>query len=98
MADDPGGETALDAASLSFEQAFQRLGELADSLDTGGLTLEEAADRYEQGMLLVRRCNQLLDATEMKITNLKEAYSKGSNGENPTDQEDDDSSPAELPF
>ena len=97
MADDPGGDTALDAASLSFEEAFQQLGELADSLDTGGLTLEEAADRYEQGMLLVRRCNQLLDATEMKITNLKEAYSKGSKGENSIGQEDDDPA-AELPF
>ena len=78
MAEDSGGKTASDVDSLSFEQAFQRLGELAESLDAGGLTLAEATDRYEQGMVLVGRCNQLLDATELRITNLKESYSQDS--------------------
>ena len=101
MAEDPGGETALDVNSLSFEQAFQRLGELAESLDAGGLTLAEATDRYEQGMVLVRRCNQLLDATELRITNLKEAYSQGSDGpdtERDEDQETDEAQQDELSF
>ena len=98
MADDSNGEPALDVNSLSFEQAFQRLGELAESLDAGGLTLAEATGRYEQGMVLVRRCNQLLDAAELKITSLKDAYSQGVNGQNSDDQEADDSPPDELPF
>ena len=101
MADDSNGEPALDANSLSFEQAFQRLGELAESLDAGGLTLAEATGRYEQGMVLVRRCNQLLDAAELKITSLKDAYSQGINGQDPQDldgQEPNDSPPDELPF
>ncbi len=59
---------------LSFEESFRRLGEMAESLETGGLTLTEATERYEQGMTLVRRCNQLLDETELRITNLKDAY------------------------
>ena len=78
MPEASGSETDLDVDSLSFEQAFQRLGELAESLDAGGLTLAEATDRYEQGMVLVGRCNQLLDATELRITNLKESYSQDS--------------------
>ena len=102
MADDPNGEPAPDANSLSFEQAFQRLGELAESLDAGGLTLAEATGRYEQGMVLVRRCNQLLDAAELKITNLKDAYSQGGNGQNPQDLDDqedtDDPPPDDSPF
>ena len=101
MADDPNGEPALDANSLSFEQAFQRLGELAESLDAGGLTLAEATGRYEQGMVLVRRCNQLLDAAELKITSLKDAYSQGGNGQvtqDLVDQEANDSPPDELRF
>ena len=101
MAEEPGGETALDLNNLSFEQAFQHLGELAESLDAGGLTLAEATDRYEQGMVLVRRCNQLLDATELRITNLKEAYSQGSNGPGSLEDEDPDTDEAaqdELPF
>ena len=67
-------ESDQDAGALAFEESFRRLGEMAESLETGGLTLAEATDRYEQGMTLVRRCNQLLDETELRITNLKDAY------------------------
>jgi exodeoxyribonuclease VII small subunit len=67
-------ESGQDAGALSFEESFRRLGEMAESLETGGLTLAEATERYEQGMTLVRRCNQLLDETELRITNLKDAY------------------------
>ena len=67
-----GPEQDLD--SLSFEEAFARLSETAASLEDGGLTLAEATSRYEQGMILVRRCNQLLDQTELKITTLKDAH------------------------
>ena len=90
MADDPSSEPALDVDSLSFEQAFQRLGELAESLDAGGLTLSDATDRYEQGMVLVHRCNQLLEAAELKITNLKDSYSRGPNGQGGQDPDDPD--------
>jgi exodeoxyribonuclease VII small subunit len=68
------GETSREVGALSFEESFRRLGEMAESLETGGLTLAEATERYEEGMTLVRRCNQLLDETELKITNLKDAY------------------------
>ena len=88
MPEDSGNETALDVDSLSFEQAFQRLGELAELLDAGGLTLAEATDRYEQGMVLVGRCNQLLDATELRITNLKESYSQDSDDSDIHSEED----------
>lgn len=98
MADDPSTEPELDVNSLSFEQAYQRLGELAKSLDAGGLTLAEAIARYEQGMVLVRHCNQLLDATELKITSLKDAYSHAGNGQGPDDQEAGEPPLDELPF
>lgn len=90
MANDPSSESPPDAGSLSFEQAFQRLGELAESLDTGGLTLSEATARYEQGMVLVHRCNQLLEAAELKITSLKDSYSQGLNGQDGQDPDDQD--------
>jgi exodeoxyribonuclease VII small subunit len=60
--------------SLSFEEAFGRLGEMATSLEDGGLTLADATARYEEGMSLVRRCNKLLDEAELKITGLKDSY------------------------
>ena len=62
--------------SLTFEDAFNRLNDMASSLEEGGLTLADATERYEQGMSLVRRCNQLLEQAELKITNLKDTYSQ----------------------
>ena len=63
-----------DLDSLSFEEAFRRLNEMAESLEDGGLTLSDATARYEEGMNLVRRCNKLLDEAELKITNLKDSF------------------------
>jgi len=54
---------------------------MAESLDDGGLSLADATARYEEGMNLVRRCNQLLDEAELKITNLKDSFSSNSDEE-----------------
>ena len=78
-AEDP---TGID--SLSFEDAFRRLSEMAESLEDGGLTLAQATARYEDGMNLVGRCNHLLDEAELKITNLRDSFSPSS-----SDQERD---------
>ena len=67
-----GGPNSI--GSLTFEEAFNLLGDVAGSLEDGGLTLAEATSRYEQGMNLVRRCNKLLDEAELKITELKNAH------------------------
>ena len=56
--------------ALSFEEAFRKLGKMVDSLESGGLPLAEATGIYQQGMGLVRRCNQLLNEAELKITQL----------------------------
>ena len=76
MAGTSDAEPNPEIDSLTFEQAFQKLGEMAESLEAGGLTLADATTRYEQGMTLVRRCNQLLDQAELKITSLKDAYAQ----------------------
>ena len=60
--------------SDSFEHSFERLSEMAEQLEAGGLTLAEATSRFEEGMRLVQFCNQLLNDAELKITELKESY------------------------
>ena len=77
MVDAPNPETKPDVDSLSFEEAFLRLNEMAQSLEDGGLSLNDATARFAEGMDLVRRCNQLLDEAELKITTLKDALSAG---------------------
>ncbi len=74
MADVGEQEPEHDKGSLTFEETFRQLGDSAAALENGSLTLAEATARYEQGMILVRRCNRLLDEAELKITNLKDAY------------------------
>ena len=75
MADSQQPDPAVETGSLSFEEAFRRLSEMAESLEDGGLTLAQATARYEEGMNLVGRCNQLLDEAELKITNLRDSFS-----------------------
>jgi len=58
----------------TFEQVYARLEESVGKLEQGGLTLEEAIALYEEGMTLARRCQEMLDAAELKITKLKESF------------------------
>ena len=75
--DDKGGPDVLgDSEAPGFEDAFRQLAEIAERLEAGGLTLAEATTRYEQGMKLVQRCNQLLDSAELEITTLRDNYQR----------------------
>ena len=65
------GPQTPNSEALSFEEAFRRLGEMVDSLESGGRPLAEATVLYQQGMGLVRRCNQLLNEAQLKITQLR---------------------------
>jgi exodeoxyribonuclease VII small subunit len=59
---------ANDAAE--FEAAFAQLEECVTVLEQGGLTLEDALARFEQGMKLSGRCTSILDEAELRITRL----------------------------
>ena len=41
-----------------------------------GSTSGDATARFEQGMKLVQRCNQLLDSAELEVTTLRESYQR----------------------
>ena len=58
--------------SLTFEEAFTRLGAMVETLEAGGLPLDQATRMFEQGMALVRRCSQLLEETELRIAEIRE--------------------------
>ena len=58
----------------SFEEAFAQLEETVRTLETGGITLEEATQLFEEGMRLARICHQYLSATELKITHLQRSF------------------------
>lgn len=72
MLDSQPGEALPPPHSLTFEEAFTRLGAMVETLESGGLPLDQAARMFEEGMALVRRCGQLLDETELRIGEIRE--------------------------
>ena len=72
---------------VSFEEAFSRLGETVEALESGRLTLEAATGLYEEGMRLVELCNRLLNTAELKVNRLKEAYGEYLAQRPPEDEE-----------
>ena len=53
--------------NMSFESASARLAEIVKILEQGNSSLEESLKLYEEGVLLVRFCNDSLDSAEKKI-------------------------------
>lgn len=57
---------------LTFEQALARLEEIAHSLESGDLPLEEAITLAEEGIRLSQLCEERLTAAEGKVQQLVE--------------------------
>ena len=57
----------LDTNNLTFESAIARLNEIVKSLENGTSSLDKALKLYEEGVALVRFCNNALDSAESKI-------------------------------
>jgi exodeoxyribonuclease VII small subunit len=52
---------------MAFEEAFQELKDLVESLEAQELDLEEGLALFERGQSLVKRCEELLEEAELKI-------------------------------
>lgn len=53
--------------NMTFESASARLEEIVKILEQGNSSLDESLKLYEEGVLLVRFCNDSLDNAEKKI-------------------------------
>ncbi|OGP69129.1 MAG: exodeoxyribonuclease VII small subunit, partial [Deltaproteobacteria bacterium RBG_13_60_28] len=54
-------------AEQSFEAALKRLEEVLGSLEHGDLALEESLAAFEEGVRLVKFCQQKLDEVEKRV-------------------------------
>ncbi len=52
---------------ISFEEAFQKLEEIAQKLEIGDLSLEDSLKLYEEGIRYSRICLKLLNEAKRKI-------------------------------
>lgn len=56
----------------NLEEMFDRLDQVIGTLEGEDVSLEEAFGLYDQGMKLIRRCNQTINEVEKKIIVLDE--------------------------
>lgn len=64
--------TAKKHFPIPFEAALAELESLVGQLEQGELTLEEALQRFEQGVALARVCRNTLQMAEQKVEQLIE--------------------------
>ena len=64
-------------AEQKFEKDLERLEQIVEALEGGGLSLDDALRRFEEGIKLARRCEKTLTEAERKI----EVLTKNAQGE-----------------
>ena len=52
----------------SFEDVMDELEIIANELENGDLNLEQSVKKFEEGMKLSKKCNEILENAEKKIT------------------------------
>ena len=57
---------------ISLEEAFTRLQETIENLEKDDITLEQSFQECQKGMLLVKKCNEIIDKVEKKVLVLNE--------------------------
>lgn len=60
-----------DVNSMEFEEALKELEEIVKTLEDGKSTLKESVELYERGITLKKRCDQILEATQLKINQIE---------------------------
>ncbi len=67
---------AKSKTKLTFEQALAKLEGIVSQIEEGEISLEDAIDKYGEGIDLINQCRTILDSAEKKIQMLV----KGSGG------------------
>ncbi|HHT78396.1 MAG TPA: exodeoxyribonuclease VII small subunit [Actinobacteria bacterium] len=60
----------MENKNLSFEEAMQRLEDIVNELEKEGITLENAMEKFEEGVKLSEFCVNRLNEAEKKIEEL----------------------------
>ncbi len=57
---------------MNFEEKMKRLDEITEKLEQKGLPLEEAVALYQEGLVLLKECNQKLEDAASLMENSSE--------------------------
>ena len=62
--------TSENSSQVSFEAALEDLQGIVESLESGSLGLEDSLARFEEGIGLLKTCNDVLQRAEQRIETL----------------------------
>ena len=51
---------------MNFEDAMKALEQIANELENGELSLEQSVDKFEEGIKISKKCNEILEKAEKK--------------------------------
>ena len=54
-------------AEMKFEEALKRLEKIVDDLEDGNISLDEALEKYEEGIRLSKMCAKKLEVAKKKV-------------------------------
>ena len=57
---------------LSFEESLEKLETIVNKLESGDIPLDEAIDKFNEAMQLVKLCNEKLTSAEESIAKIVE--------------------------
>ena len=57
---------------MTIDEAFLALDAIVEALEGREITLEESFHKYQEGMGLVKKCSEKIDAVEKKVLILNE--------------------------
>ncbi len=72
--------------NISFEESMVKLEKIADELEGENLTLDESVKKFEEGMQISKKCKEMLDKAEKKITILVGEVEKDFSIDNTTEE------------
>jgi exodeoxyribonuclease VII small subunit len=79
-----------DVSKLGFEESIVRLKTIVGLIEQGEIPLQDSLEKYEQGMLLIKHCRDILQRAEKRI----EKITKEQSGDTSSDEADAASEPA----
>lgn len=56
--------------AMEFEEALKELENIVKVLEDGKSTLKESVDLYERGVILKKHCDKILEAAQLKISQI----------------------------
>ncbi|MCI9297464.1 MAG: exodeoxyribonuclease VII small subunit [Lachnospiraceae bacterium] len=57
---------------ISLEESFEKLDEMLNELESPDISLEESFRVYQEGMKLLRQCNETIDRVEKSVLKLNQ--------------------------